>query len=101
MFRALKSSKLPEKDIFAVTVGASSKQTLASYHVLESEDVVGAMEALNNARLGAGAATGAAKSGAGSGSGMPTALPGADGLVASSGGVAGVTGSGGGAAGGP
>ena len=59
MFRSLKSSRLPEGDVFAVTVGASSKQTLASYHVLEPADVISAVEALNKAGSAAAAAAAA------------------------------------------
>jgi trehalose 6-phosphate synthase/phosphatase len=47
MFRALNSSKLPREHIFAVTVGPSSKQTLAQWHLLEPTDVIYAMEMLN------------------------------------------------------
>ncbi|KAF2862279.1 glycosyltransferase family 20 protein [Piedraia hortae CBS 480.64] len=47
MFRALNSSSLPEKYIFAVTVGASSKQTLAHWHVLEPADVLATIAQLN------------------------------------------------------
>lgn len=47
MFRALRSSRLPEAEIFTVTVGASSKQTLASYYVPEPLDVIGFIEAIN------------------------------------------------------
>lgn len=71
MFRTLKSSKLPEGDVFAVTVGASSKQTLASYHVLEPADVIAAVEALNRAGVAAG--SGAVKSSAGAGGGAAAA----------------------------
>ena len=46
MFRTLKISKLPLDNVFAVTVGPSSKQTLASYHVPESADVIDAIEAI-------------------------------------------------------
>lgn len=60
MFRSLKSSRLPEGDVFAVTVGPSSKQTLASYHVLEPADVISAVEALNKANSPAAATSSSA-----------------------------------------
>jgi trehalose 6-phosphate synthase/phosphatase len=40
MFRILKTAKLPEENVFAVTVGPSSKQTMAKWHVLEPADVL-------------------------------------------------------------
>lgn len=48
MFRALRSSKLPEEHVFATTVGASSKQTLATWHLLEPADVIAAIAMLND-----------------------------------------------------
>jgi len=47
MFRSLLSSKLPVEHVFAVTVGASSKQTLAKWHLLEPSDVISALALLN------------------------------------------------------
>ncbi|KAK1059027.1 threalose-6-phosphate phosphatase [Friedmanniomyces endolithicus] len=47
MFRALNSSRLPPEHVFAVTVGASSKQTIAKWHLLEPSDVVSAVALLN------------------------------------------------------
>lgn len=47
MFRALRATKLPKEDVFSVTVGASSKQTLASWHLLEPADVIAAVALLN------------------------------------------------------
>lgn len=47
MFRALRSSKLPEEHVYSVTVGASSKQTLASWHLLEPADVINVIAKLN------------------------------------------------------
>jgi len=47
MFRSLRQSKLPEEHVFSVTVGASSKQTLASWHLLEPADVIAALALLN------------------------------------------------------
>lgn len=47
MFRALRGCKLPEDHVFSVTVGASSKQTLASWHLLEPGDVISAISLLN------------------------------------------------------
>lgn len=47
MFRALRSSKLPPEHVFSVTVGASSKQTLATWHLLEPSDVISALALLN------------------------------------------------------
>jgi trehalose 6-phosphate synthase/phosphatase len=40
MFRALNGSGLPEEHVFTVTVGASSKMTLAHWHLLEPSDVI-------------------------------------------------------------
>ena len=40
MFRALNASGLPEAHVFTVTVGASSKMTLAKWHLLEPSDVI-------------------------------------------------------------
>lgn len=40
MFRALNQSQLPEENVFAVTVGPSSKQTLAKWHVLDPSEVL-------------------------------------------------------------
>ncbi|KAK4931733.1 threalose-6-phosphate phosphatase [Elasticomyces elasticus] len=47
MFRALNVSRLPAEHVFAVTVGASSKQTLAKWHLLEPSDVISAVALLN------------------------------------------------------
>jgi trehalose 6-phosphate synthase/phosphatase len=47
MFRALRGTKLPKEHIFSVTVGASSKQTLASWHLLEPTDVISTVGLLN------------------------------------------------------
>jgi trehalose 6-phosphate synthase/phosphatase len=47
MFRALRNTKLPETSIYSVTVGASSKQTLASWHLLEPSDVISTIALLN------------------------------------------------------
>ena len=47
MFRALRDSELPRDCVFAVTVGASSKKTLASWHLLEPADVIAAIALLN------------------------------------------------------
>lgn len=49
MFRALNASDLPKQTIFACAVGASSKQTLASWHLLEPSDVISAIGLLNGA----------------------------------------------------
>jgi trehalose 6-phosphate synthase/phosphatase len=46
MFRALLRSKLAKEEVFAVTVGASSKKTLATWHLLEPRDVIAAMTSL-------------------------------------------------------
>ncbi|KAF3934803.1 Trehalose-phosphatase [Dactylellina cionopaga] len=40
MFRALRRSTLPTEHVFAVTIGASTKMTLASWHLLEPADVI-------------------------------------------------------------
>ncbi|KAL1995414.1 hypothetical protein VTN49DRAFT_1601 [Thermomyces lanuginosus] len=48
MFRALRESSLPPQHVFSVTVGASSKQTLASWHLLEPADVIATITSLNN-----------------------------------------------------
>ncbi|KAK5114507.1 hypothetical protein LTR62_002442 [Meristemomyces frigidus] len=47
MFRALNLSSLSPEHVFAVTVGASSKQTLAKWHLLEPADVISAIALLN------------------------------------------------------
>ena len=47
MFRSLRSSKLPKDHVFAVTVGASAKQTLASWHLVEPPDVITVIAMLN------------------------------------------------------
>lgn len=47
MFRSLRASQLPDEHVFAVTVGASSKQTIASWHLLEPSDVISALALLN------------------------------------------------------
>jgi trehalose 6-phosphate synthase/phosphatase len=47
MFRSLRQSKLPVDHVFSVTVGASSKQTLASWHLVEPADVISCISLLN------------------------------------------------------
>jgi len=47
MFRALNSSNLPKEHVFTVTVGASSKMTLATWHLLEPSDVISSIALLN------------------------------------------------------
>lgn len=47
MFRALRASGLPEEHVFTVTVGASSKVTLAQSHLLEPADVITSIALLN------------------------------------------------------
>lgn len=47
MFRSLRQSKLPADHIFSVTVGASSKQTLAGWHLVEPSDVISCISLLN------------------------------------------------------
>lgn len=47
MFRSLKQSKVTPQNMFAVTVGASSKQTLASWHLLEPSDVISLLGLMN------------------------------------------------------
>lgn len=46
MFRALQKFDLPQDHVYSVTVGASSKQTDASWHLLEPADVIGTIQAL-------------------------------------------------------
>ncbi|KAH8688850.1 putative alpha,alpha-trehalose-phosphate synthase subunit Tps2 [Talaromyces proteolyticus] len=53
MFRALRDSDLPADHVFSVTVGASSKQTLASWHLLEPADVISTIGMLNNSSIDA------------------------------------------------
>ena len=48
MFRALGQSDLPEENVFAVTVGPSSKQTLAKWHVLEPTEIIGMIGICND-----------------------------------------------------
>ena len=47
MFRSLRQSHMPEDHVFSCTVGASSKQTLANWHLLEPSDVISAISLLN------------------------------------------------------
>jgi trehalose 6-phosphate synthase/phosphatase len=47
MFRALNGSKLNPDHVFTVTVGASSKLTLANWHLLEPTDVISSVALLN------------------------------------------------------
>ncbi|TVY67386.1 Trehalose-phosphatase [Lachnellula suecica] len=47
MFRALNASNLPPEHVFTVTVGASSKMTLAHWHLLEPADVISSVALLN------------------------------------------------------
>ena len=47
MFRALLTTDLPKDHVFACTVGASSKRTLAAWHLLEPSDVIASIAALN------------------------------------------------------
>ncbi|CAI7576224.1 unnamed protein product [Penicillium glandicola] len=46
MFRALQKFELPRDHVYSVTVGASSKQTDASWHLLEPADVIGSLQML-------------------------------------------------------
>ena len=46
MFRALRRTNLPPEYIFAVTVGAATKMTLATWHLLEPADVINSLAAL-------------------------------------------------------
>lgn len=52
MFRTLSEAPLNPETVFTVTVGASSKQTLAKYHVLEPSDVISTVAFLNNRKNG-------------------------------------------------
>lgn len=47
MFRALNGSNLPVDHVFTVTVGASSKMTLAHWHLHEPSDVISSIALLN------------------------------------------------------
>jgi trehalose 6-phosphate synthase/phosphatase len=47
MFRALNGSHLDPSHVFTVTVGASSKRTLAHWHLLEPVDVISSIALLN------------------------------------------------------
>lgn len=47
MFRALRQSKLPQELVFSVRVGASSNQTIASWHLVEPSDVISVISLLN------------------------------------------------------
>ena len=47
MFRALHVFDLSSEHVFTVTVGASSKQTAASWHLLEPADVISTIGILN------------------------------------------------------
>lgn len=46
MFKALNTSDLPREHVFAVTVGASSKTTMAQWHLLEAADVINSIALL-------------------------------------------------------
>ncbi|KAF3081154.1 threalose-6-phosphate phosphatase [Orbilia oligospora] len=46
MFRALRRSTLPTEHVFAVTIGASTKMTLASWHLQEPADVIDSVRLL-------------------------------------------------------
>lgn len=48
MFRALHKFELSSDHVYAVTVGASSKQTAASWHLLEPADVISTIALLNS-----------------------------------------------------
>jgi trehalose 6-phosphate synthase/phosphatase len=58
MFRALRQTDLPKDSVFAVTVGASSKKTLASWHLLEPADVIATIGVLNGTIPAANAGAG-------------------------------------------
>jgi trehalose 6-phosphate synthase/phosphatase len=47
MFRALNGSHLDPSHVFTITVGASSKMTLAHWHLLEPADVISSVALLN------------------------------------------------------
>ena len=47
MFRALDKFDLQSDHVFTVTVGASSKQTAAHWHLLEPADVISTIGILN------------------------------------------------------
>lgn len=65
MFRALAASDLPKEHVFSVTVGASSKVTAASWHLLEPSDVIGAIGMLNGCADEGNAGAGALGDGVG------------------------------------
>lgn len=48
MFRALQKFDFPPDHAYPVTVGASSKQTEAKWHLLEPADVIGTISMLND-----------------------------------------------------
>ncbi|KAL1956562.1 hypothetical protein VTO42DRAFT_7033 [Malbranchea cinnamomea] len=50
MFRALKASTLRPENVFSVTIGASSKQTEASWHLLEPADVIATIQLLSSSQ---------------------------------------------------
>ena len=47
MFRSLRTSKLPDDHVFAVTVGDSGKQTLAGWYLVDPSKVISAIATLN------------------------------------------------------
>jgi trehalose 6-phosphate synthase/phosphatase len=49
MFRSLRSASLDVDNVFACTIGPSSKQTLARWHLPQPENVISAIAMLNNA----------------------------------------------------
>ena len=40
MFKTLKDSSLPRGEFFTVHIGPSSKRTMATYHLLETSDLI-------------------------------------------------------------
>ncbi|OJJ51878.1 hypothetical protein ASPSYDRAFT_96075 [Aspergillus sydowii CBS 593.65] len=52
MFRALKKFGLPPHHVYTVTVGPSSKQTEADWHLLEPSDVIEVVTMLNSSSSG-------------------------------------------------
>ena len=47
MFRSLIKAKLPEDHFFSISIGPSTKKTLAKYHLLGSEKLIAMIAALN------------------------------------------------------
>ena len=46
MFRSLKSAELPSDHVFSISIGPSTKKTLAKYHLLEPSALISTIASL-------------------------------------------------------